>query len=132
MISAIGKRPMNPRDKLQKAYEIAFFPPAIHKLWTNIKNDRIEIDNELRELIDMALSLHQALPESGYASQRALKRLAMYQADARAFGTVTFLRNIRRYAGITKPFEITMVPSAMVRDIGLPPFTHHNIGDFSA
>lgn len=73
------------------------------------------------DLIDTALLLHQALPESGYASQRALRRLAKYQADARAFGLPLFLRNIRRHlAG--REFEPIPMPPGLVRDIGLPPF----------
>ena len=43
-----------------------------------------------------------------------------YQARARAFGMVTFLRNIRCHLG-RPPIETHVVPGSMVRDIGLPP-----------
>lgn len=112
---------MNARDKLQAAYELAFFPPRLHKTWTNIRRNEI-VDTEIMgELLKMALALHQALPEYGYASHRALKRLALYQANARLFGTVSFLKNILSYLGeeFTPP---ATVPPQWVRDIGLPEF----------
>ncbi|MHC4252918.1 MAG: hypothetical protein ACYS9X_27690 [Planctomycetota bacterium] len=119
---------MSPREKLEAAYEIAFFPPRLHGIWRKIKEERVEDMNGLVELLKMALALHQALPESGYSSQRALKRLAVYQANARAFGTVTFLRNILRRLGEEAEFPAGTVPPGMVRDIGLPEFTHHRPG----
>jgi hypothetical protein len=70
-------------------------------------------------MLDTALLLHQALPSEGYASQRALNRLALYQAKSRAFGTVRFLKNIRRWLG-RAPLSMTEVPVSLVRDIGLP------------
>ena len=82
----------------------------------------LRIADSLVEILDMALSLHQALPDDGYASQRALKRLAGYQADARAFGTVRCLMHMRSRLGRTSRFAIKVVPGHMVRDIGLPPF----------
>lgn len=116
---------MSPREKLQFAYELAFFPPRLEEAWYRIKNNEVEGREELTELLKMALSLQQALPESGYASQRALTRLAVYQANARAFNTVTFLRNILRHLGEETTFPEGTVPGHMVRDIGLPPFCHH-------
>ena len=121
---------MSPREKLQRAYEIAFFPPRLDEVWREIKQQRIEdmdeLDmDELVELLTMALSLHRALPESGYASQRALKRLAAYQAGARAYGNVTFLRNVLKHLGVEVPFPEGTVPPGMVRDVGLPAFCHH-------
>lgn len=112
---------MSPREKLQMAYEIAFFPPRIHLVWNEIKRGAVKNRDELVELLDMALSLHQALPESGFQSYRALKRLANYQADSRMFGTVTFLKNIRDYLGLA-PLIVSTVPAHFVRDIGLPEF----------
>jgi hypothetical protein len=109
---------MTPREKLQLSYEIAFFPPRLNELWARIRAGTIENTEETAELLDTALLLHQALPESGYPSQRALARLAQYQARARAFGMVGFLRSIRSKLGRTKP----VVPGKLVRDIGLPPF----------
>jgi hypothetical protein len=111
---------MTPRERLQIAYEMAFYPPRLHRVWRQLQKQPSDAAGELGELLDQAWLLHQALPERGYASQRALNRLALYQAKARAFGMVTFLANIRRYC--SRP-EITahVVPGNMVRDIGLPP-----------
>lgn len=65
--------------------------------------------------------LHERLPEAGYASHRALKRLAMYQADARVFGMPRFIRNVRRRLG-RPPLKVSEVPFEYVRDIALPRF----------
>lgn len=111
---------MNPRDRLQMSYELAFFPPRLNLLWGRIRSGALEHPEEVAELVDTALLLHQALPETGYASQRALARLAHYQAQARAYGMVGFLRSIRRRLGRTQPLP-TVVPGHLVRDIGLPP-----------
>jgi hypothetical protein len=72
-------------------------------------------------LLDEAMMLHQALPETGYSSQRALQRLALYQAKARAFGMVAFLRNIRSAIGCGE-IQSHTVPGHLVRDVGLPEF----------
>lgn len=111
------------REKLQEAYELAFFPPRLNKTWHQIKAGDIEDIGRLNELLDTALLLHQALPDSGYASQRALKRLAVYQANARAFGMAVFLRRLRKKLGL-KPLQQSKVPGRLVRDIGLPRFSH--------
>ncbi len=111
---------MTPREKLQYCYELAFYPPRLNSVWQQIKTgDEVE---GIRELLDTALLLHQALPETGYASQRALQRLALYQAKSRAFGMVAFLNSIRSVLG-SKPLEAHVVPGHLVRDIGLPPFS---------
>ena len=115
---------MTAREKLQSAYEMAFYPPRLHEVWNKIKSGDVSRHDALADLVDMALSLHQALPDDGYASQRALKRLAGYQADARAFGTVRCLRHMRLRLGRSGHFPIKVVPGSMVRDIGLPPFCH--------
>ena len=112
---------MRPREKLQLCYELAFFPPRLNELWNEIRSGEIRNLKETAELLDTALLLHRALPESGYASQRALLRLARYQAQARAFGMVGFLRSIRSQLGPVKPMPAA-VPGKLVRDIGLPPF----------
>ncbi len=109
---------MTARETLQYCYELAFFPPRLNQLWQAIKRREVCKDS-LRPLLDKAFLLHQALPENGYASQRALQRLALYQAKARAFGMVTFLRNIRASLGCEELVART-VPGNMVRDIGLP------------
>ena len=112
---------MRPREKLQLCHELAFFPPRLNELWNEIRSGEIKNLKEPAELLDTALLLHRALPESGYASQRALLRLARYQAQARAFGMVGFLRSIRSQLGPVKPIP-AVVPGKLVRDIGLPPF----------
>ena len=116
---------MKPREQLEKAYALAFDPSSLNELWSRIKRHEIKDADETATLVDMALMLHQALPESGYASQRALKRLAIYQAHARAFGLPRFLRNIHKTLGRDKPLDPGPVPPAMVRDIALPELGHH-------
>ncbi|MCK5675484.1 MAG: hypothetical protein KAH99_00550 [Verrucomicrobia bacterium] len=111
---------MTAREKLQYSYELAFYPPRLNAAWQRIKNGE-EMEG-IRELLDTALLLHQALPESGFASQRALQRLALYQAKSRAFGMVAFLKNIRSTLGCPE-LEQHVVPGNLVRDIGLPPFS---------
>jgi len=115
---------MTAREKLQYSYELAFYPPSLHHVWDLIKSGGVSDLDELRELLDMALLLHQALPENGFASQRALNRLAMYQAKSRAFGLPGFLKNIRRKLGCDN-ISTNVVPGHMVRDIGIPPLNHH-------
>jgi len=112
---------MSPREKLQAAYELAFYPPALNRLWNQIKCQPASGVGDAGELLDMALRLHQALPEDGVASLGALKRLALYQARARSFGMVRFLRNLRATVGLPASVAETVVPAWMVRDIGLPP-----------
>lgn len=112
---------MTAREKLQMCYELAFFPPRLNQFWARVRSGALDHPEETAGLIDTALLLHQALPESGYASQRALARLAQYQAQARAYGMVGFLRSIRRRLGRSEPVS-PVVPGHLVRDIGLPPF----------
>jgi len=114
---------MTAREELQYCYELAFFPPRLNNLWQQIKRKEREFD-DLKPLLDKALMSHLALPETGYASQRALQRLALYQAKSRAFGMVTFIKNIRSIIGC-KDIECNTVPGNLVRDIGLPEFSHH-------
>ncbi len=113
---------MMSREKMQMCYELAFFPPRLNEVWQSLKRGE-STHGDLGEMLDFALLLHRALPNEGYASQRALDRLALYQARARAFGTVRFLENIRRHLGRAALTEMT-VPGWMVRDIGLPEFSH--------
>lgn len=116
---------MTPREQLEKAYALAFDPASLNELWTRIKRHEIKNIAETATLVDMALLLHQALPEGGYSSQRALKRLAIYQARSRSFGLPRFLRNIRKVLGAAKPLDSGTVPPAMVRDIALPELSRH-------
>ena len=90
---------MTSREKLQYSYELAFYPPRLNEVWYQVKQNSVVNPEELGELLDMALLLHGALPSDGYASQRALNRLALYQAKSRAFHTVSFLRNVRKALG---------------------------------
>ena len=110
---------MTSREKLQYSYELAFYPPRLNEVWYQVKQKRVADLDELGELLDMALQLHGALPSDGYASQRALNRLALYQAKSRAFHAVSFLRNVRKALGRAS-LPQTEVPGNMVRDIGLP------------
>lgn len=113
---------MTGREELQCCYEYAFHPPSLNRLWYQIKRREIDLE-EVKPLLDKAMILHLALPESGFASQRALQRLALYQAKSRAFGLPTFLKNIRTALGCGE-IEARTVPGHLVRDIGLPPFSH--------
>lgn len=113
---------MTGREKIQYCYELAFYPPRLNEVWYRVKRGLVAPDDELGELLDTALLLHRILPSEGYASQRALNRLALYQAKARAFGTVKFLENIRRHMG-RAPLAETVIPGHLVRDIGLPPLS---------
>jgi hypothetical protein len=110
---------MTNREKLQFSYELAFYPPRLNEVWDQVKRKQVANLEELGELLDTALLLHGALPNEGFASQRALNRLALYQAKARAFRTVPFLRNLRRALG-RPPLPPSEVPGHLVRDIGLP------------
>jgi hypothetical protein len=112
------------REKLQLAYELAFFPPRLNEFWRSIKDGKLAEENGIAELIRMGLLLHLALPESGYASARALKRLAYYQACSKGFAPETFLKNIASRLGMNMEIEEHYVPGNMIRDIGLPEFSH--------
>ena len=120
------KKPMTERDRLQLAYELAFYPPGLNEFWRRLKDGAVEDLDQAGELLDQARLLHQALPESGYSSQRALHRLALCQAKARAFGMVTFLDNLRRW--LHRPsLTANAVPPQLVRDFGLPPFSRPRV-----
>ena len=118
---------MTARQEMQCCYEYAFHPPSLNRLWRQIR--KLEVSEEqVKPLLDKAMMLHLALPESGFASQRALQRLAIYQAKSRAFGMPTFLRNIRAKLGCGK-IEADTVPGSLVRDIGLPPIARTQNGE---
>ncbi|MCG2660623.1 MAG: hypothetical protein L6437_10310 [Kiritimatiellae bacterium] len=111
---------MTEREKLQTCYELAFFPPRLNETWDRIKRNTVSNMDDLGTLLDTAELLHQALPEKGFPSQRALTRLALYQARARAFGMVGFIRCLRQRLN-RPPLMVREVPGHLVRDIGLPP-----------
>ncbi len=115
---------MTAREELQTCYAYAFHPPSLNRLWRQIQKG--EVSKEFAQnMLDRALQLHMALPESVVGSQRSLQRLALYQAKSRAFGMPTFIRNIRKILGCS-PLAAGTVPAQWVRDIGLPPFSRHS------
>jgi hypothetical protein len=114
---------MTGREKLQYCYELAFFPPRLNEVWNKIKTNSVSDIESLGDMLDTAILLHLALPTKGYSSQRALNRLALYQAKSRAFGMVQFIRNLRKYLGRSE-LPQQEVPGNLVRDIGLPAFSH--------
>jgi hypothetical protein len=115
---------MNPRERLQLVYELAFYPPRLHRFWSDLKKQS-EIDREeTTTLLRAALSLHLALPEKGFQSQRALRKVAGYQASAKAFGTESFIKNIARQLELDVIPKADKIPPGMIRDLKLPEFTH--------
>ena len=112
---------MTEREQLQFLYELAFHPPRLSEFWGRVKRSEIDRDHAA-QAIRGALLLHLALPESGYASVRALKRLAQHQASSKPFVPVAFLTNMAKQLGVDVAPAVDHVPSGMVRDIGLPPF----------
>lgn len=111
---------MTSREQLPTSYLLAFYPPRLNEVCHQIRNQTVSDLDELGIMLDTALLLHQALPCTGYQSQRALTRLAIYQAKSRAFGMVWLLKNIRHALG-RPPLTQTEVPGERVRDIHLPP-----------
>jgi len=110
---------MTPRERLQLSYELAFYPPRLNQAWRSLVDHTIADWDDQVAALDDAARLHLALSESGYASQRALERLALYQAHARAYGMPAFIRSVRRRLGRAELAE-SAVPGALVRDIALP------------
>ncbi|MBI4324823.1 MAG: hypothetical protein HY674_06110 [Chloroflexi bacterium] len=112
---------MKPREKLQRAYELAFHPAQLNAAWNDWEKGRVADPGLLRETVDWAWMLHQRLPEAPAASARALCRLARYQAISRLYRLPSMLQRFREKLGSVgkAPEE---VPAWMVRDIGLPPF----------
>jgi hypothetical protein len=115
---------MTPRERLQFVYELAFFPPSIHCFWREISTSDDFDKTVIRQLLADALSLHLALPEKGFQSQRALKRVAGYQASAKAFGTESFIKNIGEHLGLDILPGTDKISPGMIRDLKLPEFSH--------
>ena len=115
---------MNPRERLQLVYELAFYPPRLHRFWSDLKKTSDIDREETTVLLRAALSLHLALPEKGFQSQRALKRVAGYQASAKAFGTESFIKNIARQLELDIEPKTDKIPPGMIRDMKLPAFSH--------
>lgn len=118
---------MTPRERLQFVYELAFFPPSIHRFWHAISTSDDFDRTVIRQLLADALALHLALPEKGFQSQRALKRVAGYQASAKAFGTESFIKNIAEHLGLDILPRTDKIPPGMIRDVKLPDFSHKNM-----
>jgi hypothetical protein len=119
---------MTPRERIQLAYELAFFPPRLNGLWNRVRDGGVVSEDEAETLDDAAL-LHLALPED-YSSMRALERLASFQAKSRAYGMPTFIRNVRKRLG-RPALADTVVPPRLVRDIALPPLARRLPGDMT-
>ena len=109
---------MTPHARLQFSYELAFFPPRLNRMWQESHNGA-DFPPDAAEALDDAARLHLALPSKGYASQRALERLALYQARSRAYGMPLFIRAVRSRLGRPALTDVE-VPAHMVRDIALP------------
>lgn len=112
---------MTARERLQLSYELAFHPPRLNAFWREVCLWNPGQHEERAEVLDDAERLHLALPDAGFSSQRALERLAIYQARSRAYGMPRFVRAVRRHL---KRKELTEkeVPGRLVRDIALPVF----------
>lgn len=112
------------REQLQLAYELAFYPPRLHGFWSELRG-RTDIDrSQIEALLKKALMLHLALPEKGFQSQNALKRVALYQASSKAFGIESFIKNIGKVLDLDVIPEVNKIPAGMIRDIKLPEFSH--------
>ena len=112
---------MNPREKLQLAYELAFHPARLNETWNRVEKGTQPDMDSLRDAADWALALHQRLPEAPDVSVRALKRLAAYQAASRLFRMATAVSRFRAVLGNRSEIP-DEVPAWMVRDIALPSF----------
>lgn len=112
---------MTAREKLQLSYELAFHPPRLNAFWRDVCLKAENCCDGTAEALDDAARLQLALPDAGFSSQRALERLAVYQARSRAYGMPLFIRAVRRH--LQRP-ELTEkeVPGHLVRDIALPVF----------
>jgi len=115
---------MNAREKLQLSWELAFFPPRLNAFCAETKGNLAAANptQDFLDALDDAQRLHLALPARGYASQRALERLALYQARSRAYGMPNFIKNVRRK--LARPdLPDREVPPRLVRDIAIPLIT---------
>lgn len=107
---------MTARERLQMAYEFAFNPKMLHAKWHGWLKDPAHADPEELQALDDAARLHLPLPESTFASSRALLRLATYQAAACDYRMRTFITALRRRLGRSELTE-REVPVGMVRDV---------------
>ena len=112
---------MTARERLQLAYEIAFLPRRLNGKWSVWRDNPAAIPDDELTALDEAAMLHLPLPQGGYASVRALYRLAAYQAGSCDYGMRGFIDNVRRR--LNRPaLAMTEVPSGMVKDVVLPKY----------
>ena len=117
--SAKAGLPVNPAFGYQGAY-IELVQPLMLTLPKPKSEESAIPDDELTAL-DEAAMLHLPLPQGGYASVRALYRLAAYQAGSCDYGMRGFIDNVRRR--LNRPaLAVTEVPSGMVKDVVLPKY----------
>ncbi len=112
---------MRSHDKMQTAYELAFYPRRLKRAWNEIKRPHVADLVELGELLDMVLRLHQAQPKDCVGSPTAIKRLARHQLRSRIIGMERLLHNIHATTELPSTVNKTVVSAWMVRDICLPP-----------
>jgi hypothetical protein len=110
---------MTPREKIQLSYEVAFYPPRLNFFTGKMRTGSFVADNDFLEVLDDARRLHLALPSKGYGSQRALERLALYQARSRAYRMPDFIDAVRQKMGLLAISE-NQVPCRLVRDVAIP------------
>jgi len=110
---------MTARERLQRAYELAFHPALLNAAWNDWERGGGPDVTSLHQVLDWAVTLHQPLPEAPAVSARALRRVARYQATARVYRLPTMLRRFRVRVGAMGEIPAE-VPAWMVRDIGLP------------
>lgn len=116
-----AKEGMTARERLQLAYEIAFLPRRLNGLFRGWLKDPASVTEDELKALDEAAMLHLPLPQGGYASVRALYRLAAYQAGSCDYGMRGFIDNVRRR--LNRPaLAVTEVPSGMVKDVVLPKY----------
>ncbi len=121
------KYELTEREKLTFLYELAFFPPKLHEFWNDIKKGIIEDEKLIKDYLSKAYLLHRALPETGFSSHQALKRVAYYQASSKVFKQESFIKGIAKELKIKIDTNKNTIPGNMIRDIGLPEFRHKRI-----
>ncbi len=113
---------LTPRAELEFVYALAFFPPQLHYFWNDIKKGLLTDKTMIKKMLEKALLLHRALPETGYQSKNTLKRVAMYQANSKPYKQETFIKNILKELDIYSNVKEYNIPGNMIRDIALPKF----------
>ena len=113
---------MPPRERLQLSYELALFPPRLNAFWHSIRDGNTDdVSDDFLEALDDAARLHLALPEKGYASLRALERLALYQARSRAYCMPSFIRAVRARTSVARRLPKPSFPAISSATSRCPP-----------